>query len=125
MARTQKISRYTWEDLTGLEELKNYDMEQLRVNLKWALAERFPGHSLWRYLLFDSFMGFCGIEAEAVVYRLSTQIDRGLRETIEVWDEKFPVPGLSISLEEWRLMFENKFKDFLSIPLFLGDMPAL
>ena len=121
MAKTQKISRWTWEDLTGQEELRDDNMENFRVTLLWVLAQpplSTARMNIFRTLLqpeFDDEEGM-SLEARAAVYRLSEQIGESSRPFINV---------CFYSLQEWRLLFEAQFRDTLSIPLFLGEMPEL
>lgn len=122
MARSQKISRWTWEELSGQDELKDHYLEKFRTTLLWILAtppfssER---QNAFKILLADEFSDEEGMsqEEQAAVYRLSEQISEELRPFVGV--------NYELSLQEWRLLFEAQFRDILSIPLFLGEMPEL
>lgn len=118
-----KVARYTWEDLTGLQEL-NGAGETVRLSIRMLKAytginlETVFKVALVKY--FDRSNGYLPIEAGHYFYRLAQTIPHRRRSFLEVNRCSEGVVSLQDWMDEWEL-----FYDFEKIPLVLGEPPEL
>lgn len=123
-----KIARYTWEELTGLEDLKDSDAEHLRYC--FLMCRGYYHQSMDPDWLFETVLEpyFKSPERKEIydlLYRFSDFYEVDQRKRLTAHRDQ---NGTECDLETWRCTYVDSFcgvKREMAIPIVSGERPFL
>lgn len=128
MGKAQRYSGWSWEDLSGFEDLPTGDLDSIRRALLTLKTMESPTLETFFMLVlgpyYDCMWDGMKTEACSVVYRLSEQVPLPQRRLIKVYPKAMEGEMGWHTLEDWRQEWSLARKPE-DIYIFRGQLPEL
>lgn len=123
-----RYGKWTWEEVSGFEELPISDLDRVRRTLLFIRASSLPdplGFFFREVLLpyYDCMFEGLNQQASFVIYRLSDKVPVELRRALDIYPQG---DNGYATLEDWREDFVGTLKrGETDIPHFYGETPEV